>query len=196
MSDQSTNADKPHLKNPEDVSDSEVYRALMALYLQRDTLSWSRTQAFGVVEIALLTASFATRGVVAAVSLVLGSVLISVIWFLIQRDWQCRDHLYQMGLDSVHTPRAIKLAPEPEKPWKRGRWVIASVVYALLVINFGLAAFYALRTDSFLLRPNRDLRAIEIHTPGQSQLTYPMEPDKDVTIEFDGSKVTFSAKKR
>lgn len=38
-------------------------------------------------------------------------------------------------------------------------------------------------------------QSIEIRTPGQSSLTYPVEPDKNVIIEFDGSKFTFSAKK-
>jgi len=195
MSDTSTNADKPHLTKPDEVSDSEVYRALMTVYLQRDTLSWSRTQALGIVEIGLLTASFALRGLIAAVTLVVGSVLVYFVWCLIQRDWQCRDHFYETALDSVHKPRAIILSPEPEKTWKRGRWIMPKVVWALLLTNVILAAVFAFGADSFLLTPSRDWRAIEIRTPGQSQLTYPIEPDKNITIEFDGTKVTFSAKK-
>jgi hypothetical protein len=37
---------------------------------------------------------------------------------------------------------------------------------------------------------------IEIHAFGQSTMTYPVEADKNVTIEFTGSNFTFSTKKQ
>src|SRR5437667_10830085 len=112
MCDQPT-TDKPRFINPEKICDSEVYRALMALYMQRDKLSWSRTRALGVVEGGVIAASFVTRGLLASAILVFGIAIVVSIWFLIERDWQCRDRHFKDALDSVHSPRNIALRPAP-----------------------------------------------------------------------------------
>ena len=143
MSEESNTPKVPHLKSPETVSDAEVYRGLMAYWLQQDTLSWSRTQALGVVEIGLLTASFSKGGCVAAGTLLLGSILVWLIWCLILRDWECRDQFLTNLLDSVHAPRNIQMTPQPAKKWRRGKVIMPFIVYSLLILNLVLAILFA-----------------------------------------------------
>src|SRR5439155_21214552 len=113
-------------KNKDAVSTSEVYRALITVHLQRDTLSWSRIQALGVVEIAALTASFATQKRIWSIAaLVAGGSLIFLIWSLIKRDWQCRDHVLENPVvKSAHEPRGIVLKPPPAPKWQCGRGAV------------------------------------------------------------------------
>jgi len=188
MSTESTTSGKP-FTNIEAVTDTEVFRGLMGLYTQRDTLSWSRMQALGVIEIAALGGAFATRGPIAIWTIIIGSILVGFILVLIERDWQCRYHLREI-LDLVHKPRTIRLSPEPQ--WLTGKWVMRIIIFTLLAMNL-IALLFVWAPMSPL--QNRDAKTIQIRTPGQALLTYPMEPDKNINIEFDGTKVIFSATK-
>src|SRR5437667_9113021 len=132
MCDQPT-TDKPRFINPEKICDSEVYRALMALYMQRDKLSWSRTRALGVVEGGVIAASFVTRGLLASAILVFGIAIVVSIWFLIERDWQCRDHHFKDALDSVHSPRNIVLRPAPRII--SGKSIMRGIFISLILVN-------------------------------------------------------------
>lgn len=86
--------------------DNEVYRFLVTYYLHQDKLSWSRTQTLVVVEAGLLAASFAKGGLIAIISLLIGSIVIWLIWRLIQRDWEIRDQNLEI-IDKVHGPKGI-----------------------------------------------------------------------------------------
>src|SRR5437667_9809445 len=113
-------------QQPNEVSKSEVYRVLIAVYLHRDTLSWSRTQALGVVEIAAVTASFAThhRGWAIA-ALVVGGSFIFLIWSLIKRDWECRDHVLKNPVvETAHNSLNINFRPDPDPKWQCGKVIM------------------------------------------------------------------------
>ena len=56
------------------VSDGEIYRFLTTYYVHQDKLSWSRTQALGLVELATLGAALSQSFSLAVPSLVAGSV--------------------------------------------------------------------------------------------------------------------------
>jgi len=54
----------------------------------------------------LLAASFAKGGLIAIISLLIGSIVIWLIWRLIQRDWEIRDQNLEI-IDKVHGPKGI-----------------------------------------------------------------------------------------
>jgi hypothetical protein len=85
------------------VRDEDFYRFACAYYLHQDKLSWSRTQILFAVEAAVLTAALSQsqRTWIAVAALVLGSVLVFLIWRLIQRDWEIRDQ-YLNFFDKFH----------------------------------------------------------------------------------------------
>ena len=182
-------------QQPNEVSKSEVYRALIAVYLQRDTLSWSRTQALGVVEIAAVTASFAThhRGWAIA-ALVVGGSFIFLIWSLIKRDWECRDHVLKNPVvETAHNSLNINFRPDPDPKWQCGKVIMRWIVWGLIGLNGVLGVLFCCGIP--VRRQTQDFRAIEIRTPGKASLTYPIEPDKNITIEFDGTNFNFWAEK-
>ena len=127
--------------NPIHIKDEHVYAFLTEYYIHQDQLSWGRTEALGVVEIGILTAAFAKEGWIAATSLIVGSVVVWLIWCLVQRDWEMRDQSLS-ALDSVHAPRNISMACATKHWWWRGRTILRVIVCLILLTNILLAVAF------------------------------------------------------
>jgi hypothetical protein len=129
----------PFLNNPATVDDVEVYKFLTAHYLHQNGLSWSRTQALGVIQIGILTAAFSKGGCIAIGTLMIGSILVWMTWCLVQRDWELRDQHLDNILRSVHSPRNIDMRCEPKYQLRKGAFILPFIIYLLLIINVALA---------------------------------------------------------
>ncbi len=130
---------------PEGVDNGHVYKFLTQYYLHQDRLLWSRIQAIIVIEAAVLAASFAKLArPVGVAALVFGTVLIWVIWQIIQRDQECRDAFLASHFDPVHGPRNIRLTPPPTVPWRTGTGLLRWTVYGVRLINTILVALFLL----------------------------------------------------
>jgi hypothetical protein len=126
------------------VSPDSVYAHLTSYYLYQDRLSWSRTQTLVVLEAAILAGSYAQVGTALAPAILLpGTFIVWLIWRLIKRDWQVRDHNLHL-LDQVHQPKGIKMVVPASGNWSRGSFITPCIVYSLLVINGVLTLCYVL----------------------------------------------------
>jgi hypothetical protein len=120
------------------VKDDEFYRFACAYYLHQDSLSWSRTQILFAVEGAALAAALSQRTSIAVLALLSGSVLVFLIWRLVQRDWQVRDQ-YLNFLDKFHKfteDSKIKMTVDPKGYSYRGSSITQFIILALIAINF------------------------------------------------------------
>jgi len=132
----------PWNPNEQNGLDREVYRFLVTQYLYEDQLSWSRVQTLVAVEAGLLAAAFAKRGLVAILALVVGSLLIALIWRLIERGWEVRDQNLKI-LDQVHKPRQIRMVKTARGVFWRGSCIIRLTVGLIIFANLALALLFA-----------------------------------------------------
>ena len=125
-----------------DVKETKIYRCIYTNFLHQDKLSWDRTTALGVVELATLATGYSQRsnqywGIAALYG---GSIILVAIYALICRDHKIRDFLHINYLDEVHLPKEILLSPHISL-YKTGRVIIAAVVSLLVLTNFVLASY-------------------------------------------------------
>jgi len=121
-------------KHCESVSPTEFYRFISAYYFHQDSLSWSRTQNLLVIEAGVLAAAFSKHGWLAILALALGSVLVLLIWHLIQRDWQVRDQ-YNPYFDEFHKEWGVTLGVPARGYWYRGRHIVKAITWGVIVFN-------------------------------------------------------------
>jgi hypothetical protein len=119
-----------------------VYTHLTEYYLYQDELSWSRTQLLVAVEGGALAAAFALRPL-AVPTLLVGTVLTSLIWRLVERDWEVRDQNLGM-LDKAHGPLGIRMTKRARSMWWRGAVILRTVFASLLAVNLILAFLFVL----------------------------------------------------
>ncbi len=125
------------------IDEKEFYRFIYTYYFHQDALSWKRTELLLAVEAGVLAAAFAQRSsvAVAVVALVGGSVVVFLIWRLIQRDDQVRDQ-YNRYFKKFHE----KLIADPTMPdrimtvpaktrWYRGGHIIRFIIWSLITFN-------------------------------------------------------------
>lgn len=131
---------------PEGVDNGHVYKFLTQYWLHQDRLLWSKIQALIVIEAAALAASFAMPArPMGVAALVFGSVLIWIIWQIIQRHRECRDAFLESHLNPVHELRKIgSLSPPRTEPWRMGGGLLRWTVYGVLLINTILVALFLL----------------------------------------------------
>jgi hypothetical protein len=116
------------------VDKSDFYRFIYTYYFHQDTLSWRRTQILLVAEAGILAAAFNKHGWLAILALSLGSLLVFLIWRLIQRDWQVRDQ-YNKYFDECHAEWGVRLTVQPRTEWYRGGRIIGFVSWGVIVFN-------------------------------------------------------------
>ncbi len=143
---------RPKFKKPCSISENEIYRTLIDLYLQSDELSWSRTQTIVTIEAAIIGSAFVVRGVIAAFALVFGVVLIKAFKYLICRDWEIRDQHLETILDDVHKPLDIRLRVIAGADWKTGKNIVPFILNVLIMINIVLATMFYFEKDCPAIR--------------------------------------------
>lgn len=121
-------------KQCESALPTDFYRFIYTSYFHQDNLSWSRTQILLVVEGGVLTAAFSKHGWLAVLALALGSVLVLLIWHLIQRDWQIRDQ-YNPYFDEFHKEWGVRLAVQAKGYWYRGQHIVQGITWSIIVFN-------------------------------------------------------------
>jgi hypothetical protein len=129
-------------KEPEKISESEIYRFLYTYYQHQDRLSWSRTQALGIVEGGILAVAFSKQGLTGSLALLVGTIIIWLIWQLIQRDWEVRDQ-HLKDLDLIHEPRNIRMRIKPRCQFRRGSFIMKLIIRSIIFINILLAIRFA-----------------------------------------------------
>ena len=141
---------EPPLDKIQPIEANEFYRFVCALYLQRDTLSWSRAQLIFAVEAGVLAGAFSNKdsAIYFVPALIAGSVVIFLIWRLVQRDWQVRDQ-YNLYFDKFHkeflneqinSGRIMTVAPKSR--WYRGAFILKFIIWSLITFNlFCVVAF-------------------------------------------------------
>ena len=129
-------------KQCEPVSPAEFYRFIYTYYFHQDSLAWTRTQNLLVIEAGVLAAAFSKGGWLAIVALVLGSVLVLLVWHLIQRDWQVRDQ-YNHYFDEFHKEWGVTLGVPPKGYWYRGRHIIQAIAWSTIAFNLCSAVGFA-----------------------------------------------------
>lgn len=117
----------------------EVYRFLVTYYLYQDQLGWSRTKLLFTVEAAVLAAAFAYKGFLATAVLTAGIILVVLIWFIVERDWQIRDQ-HLAVLDRVHLPRGLMMTV-PAK-WLGGGCILRLIFGFLIVADVFLVFIF------------------------------------------------------
>ncbi|MGH9745219.1 MAG: hypothetical protein ACRD59_03815 [Candidatus Acidiferrales bacterium] len=131
------------VKKPcEPIENDDFYRFISAHYFHHDNLSWGRTQILFAIEAGVLVAAFNKRGWLAIAALVLGSLLVFLIWRLIQRDWQVRDQ-YLKYFDEFHKPWEVMLRTRPKSKWYSGRHIVEFVTFSIIVFNLCSAVIFA-----------------------------------------------------
>lgn len=128
--------------------DNEVYRFLVTYYMYQDKLSWSRTQTLVAVEGGVLTASFVKGRLIAIISLLIGSAIVWLIWRLIQRDWEIRNHNLSI-LDKIHEPKGIRMTNEPRSKMMTGRIISRWIIYLILILNGFFLVIFVLHRAGF-----------------------------------------------
>lgn len=129
-------------KRYESVTQEEFYRFIYTYYFHQDSLSWSRTQNLLVVEAGVLAAAFSQHGWLAILALALGSVLVLLIWHLIQRDWQIRDQ-YNNYFDRFHEDWGVTLGVPAKGYWYRGRHIVQAITWSVIFINLVFVVLFA-----------------------------------------------------
>lgn len=125
----------------EEATAKEVYAWLTSYYLHQDQLSWSRTQTTVAVEAGVLAAVWSIDGRASTLPLLVGTLIVFLLWGLIQRDWEIRDQDIA-NLDTVHRRFGIALAKTPRYAWRRGSFVINLLTLLLSIVNLVLAGTY------------------------------------------------------
>jgi hypothetical protein len=129
-------------KQCESVKPEEFYRFIYTYYFYQEGVSWTRTQNLLVVEGGVLAAAFSQHGQLAILALAGGSVLVFLIWRLIQRDWQIRDQ-YIPYFDEFHKDWGVKMALPAKGYWYRGRHIINAIIWSVIVFNLCSALGFA-----------------------------------------------------
>ena len=125
--------------------DNEIYRFLVTYYLYQDQLSWSRTQIVVAVEGAIAAGAFSSKcSVLSVLALTLGTIVIGLIWRLIERDWQARDQNLPI-LDTAHKDRGIRMTPPGARWWQRGTWIIRILLGLIVIFNLAAAVWFAVQ---------------------------------------------------
>jgi hypothetical protein len=133
---------------PEDVNwgavdEKEFYRFIYTYYLHQDALSWKRTELLFLLEAGVLATALVQRtSVTVAVSaLAGGSILVFLIWRLIQRDGQVRDQynryfkkFHERFIHDPTMPDRIMSVP-PKTKWYRGGQIVRVIIWSLIAIN-------------------------------------------------------------
>lgn len=127
------------------VSGSEIYRWLTTYYLHQDRISVERIQTFIAIEAGVLGGAFALRGLMAVITLALGSFLVWMVWRMVQRDWQIRDQSLH-ALDIVHKPLGLVIATPAPTKWHRASAIMPAVARSLIAVNCFCAALFLLDT--------------------------------------------------
>jgi hypothetical protein len=117
-----------------EVTPNEVYRFLITYYIYQDQLSWSRIQSLAVVQIAISAGSLTHGKWQGALGLFLAAGLVALIWLLIERDWEIRDHHLPI-LDTIHKPNGIEMTPDN---WLSGAWTLRIIF--VVIITFDIVA--------------------------------------------------------
>ncbi len=127
----------------DEVKDADVYRFLTTYYLHQDVIFTGRIQTLVLVEGAILAGAFARQGVPSVYVLVFGTWLVWLIGNIAQRDQDVRDQDLDL-LDTVHKPKAIMMVRPASSRWRRGSFILKSVLRTLMCINSVLAVLFAL----------------------------------------------------
>lgn len=125
------------------ISESDFYRFIYTHYFHQDGLAWSRTQSLFAVEAGVLVAAFAKHGWIAILSLFAGSVLVFLIWRLIQRDVQARDQ-YNLYFDEFHKEWEVRMSVPPKSEWYRGSYIVRFIIWSVVFFNLCAAIGFAI----------------------------------------------------
>jgi hypothetical protein len=124
----------------------EVYKTLVDYYLHQNLLGWSRTRLLVVVEAGVLASAFAKPDL-ALVILCFGSVLVGLLWALVERDWIVRDQNLEL-INKIHRPLGVRMGPQSDQIGKPlpGTRIIRIVFVLLLLANGVLMLLFGLAT--------------------------------------------------
>jgi hypothetical protein len=127
----------------EAIDEKDFYRFICAYYLHQDALSWKRTELLFAVEAGVLAAAFSQRTspAVAITALLGGSILVFLIWRLIQRDDQVRDQFnryfkgfHQKFVADPAMPDRVMAVPA-KTSWHRGGYIVRFIIWSLIAFN-------------------------------------------------------------
>jgi hypothetical protein len=127
--------------NWEAIDEKDFYRFICSYYLHQDASSWKRTELLFAVEAGVLAAAFSQRASIAVTALIGGSILVFLIWRLIQRDDQVRDQFnryfkkfHEKLVADPAMPDRIMTVP-PKTKWYRGGHIIRFIIWSLIAFN-------------------------------------------------------------
>lgn len=115
-------------------SESDVYDFLTQLYFYQDELSWNRIQTIVAIEGGILVAVLSQQNRICALLVLSGTIVIWLIWRLVLRDWQLRDHNLTI-LEAAHARFAVKIDIPASPHWFRGRYILKGVVWVMMITN-------------------------------------------------------------
>ena len=127
--------------NWEAIDEKEFYRFMYTYYFHQDVMAWKRTELIFAVEAGVLAAAFSQRAPVAVLALMGGSIIVFLIWRLIQRDEQVRDqynryfkNFQAKFIKDPAMPDRIMAVPAKTR-WHRGGYIAQVIVWSLIIFN-------------------------------------------------------------